>query len=133
MGTELTRLTSLIVACSMKVHSVLGSGYSKEVYKKYFALELEEKEITFIRDFELPFYDEERATNYKVDFLVEESVLVELVVCKQSLVAPVSDVNIEKVLFKGDLEAGLRLNFGKSRFSFERYHNSQLRVDGLIY
>ncbi len=62
----------------MEVHRHLGPGLMPEAYRDCLALELRMKEIVFQRDTALPFSYKGRKvdTGIKVDFLVEQSVIV---------------------------------------------------------
>ena len=72
-------LTGRVIGCAMAVHSELGNGFQEVVYQRALAIEMRRKGISFSREHEMPiFYRGEQVGTRRVDFFVEEVVLVEL-------------------------------------------------------
>jgi GxxExxY protein len=101
------------------VHAVLGNGFQEVIYQRALAIEMEKQGLGFQRELEMPiFYEETQIGARRVDFLVEQEVLVEL----KALVA------LEKVhlaqglnyLVAYKLDKGLLLNFGAESLEIKR-------------
>ena len=114
-----SELTEKIIGCAMRVHSKLGNGFQEVIYQRALALELEKANLLFVRELEMPiYYDDVDIGRRRVDFLVEEKILVEL-----KAVSQLEKVHLAQALnyleaFK--LEIGLLINFGATRLEFKR-------------
>jgi GxxExxY protein len=72
-------LTYKIIGCAMKVHNTLGNGFQEVIYQRCLALELKKQGIQFLREKEMPiYYDDIEVGTRRADFIVENSVLIEL-------------------------------------------------------
>lgn len=95
----------------MRVHSSLGSGFQEVIYQRALAIEMEKQGLGFERELEMPlFYDGINIGARRVDFLIENQVIVEL-----KALVKMEDVHLAQglnylVAYKVDL--GLLLNFG---------------------
>lgn len=112
-------LTHSIIGCAMEVHNALGNGFQEVIYQRALAIEFETKEIYFLREQEMPlFYKGHEIGSRRVDFLVENKVLVEL----KALVA-LEDVHLAQglnYLTAYNLNIGLLINFGGMKLEFKR-------------
>ena len=112
-------ITKRIIGCAMRVHSALGNGFQEVIYQRALAIEMEMDKLVFAREVEMPiYYRETEIGTRRVDFLVEEKVLVEL-----KALVKTEDVHLAQALnyleaFK--LEVGLLLNFGTKSLEFRR-------------
>jgi GxxExxY protein len=112
-------LTFKIIGCAMKVHGTLGNGFQEVIYQRALAIEMQKQGLTFQRELEMPlFYDGKFIGSRRVDFLVEEIVMVEL-----KAVIQMEDVHLAQglnylVAYKVDL--GLLLNFGAQSLEIKR-------------
>ena len=112
-------LTGRVIGCAMAVHSELGNGFQEVVYQRALAIEMRRKGISFSREHEMPiFYRGEQVGTRRVDFFVEEVVLVEL-----KAVSRLDNSHLAQGLnyleaFR--LEVGLLVNFGSTRLEFKR-------------
>ena len=112
-------LTYKIIGCAMKVHSVLGNGFREVIYQRAFAIEMQKHGLSFERELEMPlFYDGFSIGSRRVDFLVENDVMVEL-----KAIVKMEDVHLAQglnylVAYKVDL--GLLLNFGAQSLEIKR-------------
>jgi len=103
----------------MKVHSVLGNGFQEVIYQRALAIEMQKQGLIFERELEMPlFYDEHSIGSRRVDFLVENTVMVEL-----KALIKLEDVHLAQglnylVAYKVDL--GLLLNFGAQSLEVKR-------------
>jgi GxxExxY protein len=119
-----SELTSKIIGCAMKVHSVLGNGFLEAVYQRSLALEMRLNGIAFEREKGMPiFYMGEPVGIRKADFLVEGVVCVELKAVKQ-----IDNAHIAQTinyLEAHNLEIGLLINFGAISLEFKRVRNGK--------
>jgi GxxExxY protein len=112
-------LTYTIIGCAMKVHSVLGNGFQEVIYQRALSIEMRKQGIAFERELEMPlFYDGLSIGSRRVDFLVENTVMVEL-----KALVKIEDVHLAQglnylVAYKVDL--GLLLNFGAQSLEVKR-------------
>ena len=116
---EKDELTYKIIGCAMEVHNALGCGFQEVIYQRCLALELEKQGLGFARELEMPiYYDEVEVGSRRVDFLVENKVMVELkAVVRLEDVHLAQGLNYLKVY---NLEKGLLLNFGNTRLEVKR-------------
>lgn len=114
-----TELTGKIIGAAMKVHSALGSGFQEVIYQRALAIEMGKQGLAFQRELEMPiFYDGEEIGTRRVDFLVEEKVMVEL-----KALSKLEDVHLAQAINYLEayrLEVGLLLNFGGRSLQFRR-------------
>lgn len=114
-------ITEKVIGCAMRVHSYLGNGFQEVIYQRCLTIEFTEAGLCFERELEMPIYygDTEVGTR-RVDFLVEDNVLVEL----KALSEKISDVHKAQILNylrAYNLEIGLLLNFGNKSLEFKRF------------
>lgn len=116
---EQDELTYKIIGCAMKVHTVLGCGFQEVIYQRCLALEMEKQGLGFARELEMPiYYEEVEVGSRRVDFLVEETAMVEI-----KAVVRLEDVHLAQglnYLRVYNLEKGLLLNFGNTRLDVKR-------------
>ena len=63
----------------MKVHNTLGNGFQEVIYQRCLAIEMKKQGLGFMREQEIPiFYEGIEVGTRRVDFLVEDQVMVEL-------------------------------------------------------
>ncbi len=114
-------ITRKIIGCAMTVHRSLGSGFQEVVYQRALAVEMNLQGLKFEREKELPLiYKNYKVGTRRVDFFVEETVMVEL----KALTA-LEDVHLAQALnyleaYK--IEVGLLVNFGSRSLEFKRVH-----------
>ena len=112
-------LTYKIIGCAMKVHNTLGCGFQEVIYQRCLALEMEKQGLGFARELEMPiYYEEVEVGSRRVDFLVENEVMVEI-----KAVVNLEDVHLAQglnYLRVYNLEKGLLLNFGSTRLEVKR-------------
>ena len=114
-------ITSKIIGAAFEVHNFLGNGFQEVIYQRALAWEMQQKELEYSREIEQHiFYKDliEPIGTRRVDFLVEQKVLVEL-----KAVKAIEDTHIAQVLnyIKAyRLEIGLLINFGAKRMEFKR-------------
>ena len=118
-------LTHKIIGCSMKVHSVLGNGFQEVIYQRALEIEFRKAGLGYAREMEMTiFYDGENIGTRRVDFFVEDVVMVEL----KALIS-LEDVHIAQAMNYVEaykMEIGLLINFGSKSLQFKRVHNNKL-------
>ncbi len=120
LDTRFNKLTETVIGCAMRVHSLLGAGFQEAIYQRSLAIELEQAGITFGREMEMPiFYKGIAVGSRRVDFLVQETVLVELKALHE--LTPTHYAQIINYLEAYRLEVGLLINFGEPSLKFKRF------------
>jgi len=121
-GYKHSEITAKIIGCALKVHSTLGNGFQEVIYQRCLAIEMEIQGLKFSRELEMPIYYESiNVGARRVDFLVEEKVIVEL-----KAISKLEDIQFAQALnyleaYK--LETGLLINFGSKSLEFRRVSN----------
>ena len=122
-GYAYSDVTGAVIGCAFEVHSILGTGFQEVVYQRALAVEMESRGLSFAREWEMPiFYKERQVGTRRVDFLVDEKVVVEL-----KAISELEKVHLAQAInyleaFR--LEVGLLLNFGAAKLEFRRVVNS---------
>jgi GxxExxY protein len=81
---ELNRITNLILGAALEVHKELGPGYQEIIYENALELEFRRRGIRYRRQVRFDVrYKGERVGDGRLDFLVEEAVVVELKAVEQ--------------------------------------------------
>lgn len=116
-------LTENIIGCAMRVHSALGNGFPEQVYQRSLALEMEHAGLSFQREIDRTvFYRNEPVGLRRVDFLVDDLVLVELKATHE--LTTLHHAQIINYLKAFQLEVGLLINFGEKSLTFKRFVKS---------
>lgn len=112
-------LTRKIIGCAMEVHNVLGNGFQEVIYQRALAIEMERQGVSFSREHEMNiFYKGVHIGTRRVDFFVEEKVMVEL-----KAVIELEDVHLAQAinyLEAYGLDVGLLINFGSRSLKVKR-------------
>jgi len=119
-------LTHKIIGCAMSVHSELGNGFQEVIYQRSLAIEFLENDISFQREMEMPiFYHEQQVGTRRVDFFVENLIMVEL-----KALTTLEDVHIAQALNyleAYNMEVGLLINFGTRSLEYRRLTNRKFK------
>jgi GxxExxY protein len=76
---ELRELTNRIIGCAIRVHRALGPGYLESYYERALEIAFRKAGLWFERQKEFKlFYEGELIGEGKLDFLVEDTIIVEL-------------------------------------------------------
>ena len=104
-------LTRSIIGAAMEVHRLLGPGLLESAYEECLAREMKLRGIRFERQKALPvvYKDVKLECGYRVDFLVERSIVVELKAIEA--VAPVHQAIVLTYLRLSGVRIGLLINF----------------------
>ena len=120
---EHSDITGKVIGAAMKVHSTLGNGFQEVIYQRALAIEMSKNDLSFQRELEMPiYYDGQDIGTRRVDFLVEEKVMVEL-----KALTELQDVHLAQAinyLEAYKIEIGLLINFGAKSLGFRRLINS---------
>lgn len=115
-------LTHKIIGCAMKVHSTLGNGFQEVIYQRALAIEMEKQGLSFVRELEMEiFYDKIQIGTRRVDFFVEDKIMVEL-----KALIKLEDVHLAQAMNycqAYNLPIGLLINFGSKSLDFKRVYN----------
>jgi GxxExxY protein len=104
-------LTREIIGLAIEVHRHLGPGLLESVYDKCMCYELEHAGLAFARELPLPIvYKSVRLdSNYRLDIVVENKVLLELKSVERLL--PIHEAQVLTYLKLGGIGTGLLMNF----------------------
>jgi len=109
----------------MKVHGILGNGFQEVIYQRALEIEFRKAGLGYKREMEMTiFYDGEEIGTRRVDFFVEDVVMVEL----KALIA-LEEVHLAQAINYVEaykMEIGLLINFGSKSLQFKRVHNNKL-------
>ena len=74
-----SEITDAIIAAGIAVHRELGPGFLESIYEQALAVEFALRGIAFVRQKPIPlFYRDHQIGEHRLDFLVEEKIVVEL-------------------------------------------------------
>ncbi len=119
--TELlfAELTFKIIGAAMEVHKTLGPGFLEAVYETALAYELQRLALAFERQKVLAMYYKGIVIGeYKADFVVEGSVVIELKA--QKALTAVDEAQLINYLKATGLKVGLLFNFGTKSLQHAR-------------
>ena len=118
-----SELTGKIIGCAMEVHKRLGNGFQELIYQRALEHEMELQGLGFARELEMPiFYRDTQIGTRRVDFFVEDLVMVEL-----KAVSEMNDTHLAQAinyLEAYKMEVGLLINFGSKSLEFKRVVNT---------
>jgi GxxExxY protein len=115
----LSDLTGKIIGCAMEVHRTLGNGFQEVIYQRAIAIEMTEQGLSFSREHEMDiFYKGEKIGLRRVDFFVENNIMLEL-----KAIIQLDDVHLAQAinyLEASKKQVGLLINFGSISLQFKR-------------
>jgi GxxExxY protein len=108
---EINEVTGAVVDCAMKVHTALGPGLLESVYERCLAHDLRKHRLIVASQVPLPvMYDGEVIDGgYRVDLLVQDTVIVEIKACDALL--PLHSAQLMSYLRLSNKPVGLLINF----------------------
>jgi GxxExxY protein len=122
---DINDLTHKIIGCAMQVHRVLGNGFQEVIYQRALAIEMQKQGLSFQREMEMTIiYDGFDIGTRRVDFFVEEKVMVEL-----KAIERLEDVHKAQAINYCEaynIADGLLINFGGKSLDFKRVYNKNL-------
>jgi len=112
-------LTDRIIGAAIRVHKELGPGFLEAMYEEALAIELAAVNVYFERQKLLPvFYREHLIGEHRLDFLVEQKVIIELKAI--SALENIHFAILRSYLKAANLADALLLNFAKARLTVKR-------------
>src|SRR5882762_5761476 len=112
--------TEQIIAAAIRVHRELGPGFLESIYEEALAVEFALSGIQFIRQHPIPlFYRDHQVGEHRLDFLVEEKIVVEL-----KAISQLEDIHFaigRSYLKATNLQDGLLLNFATAPLTIKRF------------
>lgn len=108
-------ISGQVVNAAMKVHTLLGPGLLESAYEACLAYELSQRGLAVQTQVELPiqYGDMQLDAGYRLDMLVEETVIVELKAVEKMI--PVYQAQLLSYLKLSGLHVGLLINFNVPR------------------
>lgn len=114
-----SEITDAIIAAAIAVHRELGPGFLEAVYEQALAVEFALCGIAFVRQKSIPlFYRDHQIGEHRIDFLVEDKIVVEL-----KAVEALENVHfaiVRSYLKAAGLSDGLILNFSSMPLTVKR-------------
>ena len=111
----------------MKVHATLGNGFQEVIYQRALAIEMKHEGLKFEREHNMKiYYRGEEIGERRVDFFVEEKIMVELKAIIQ--LENVHLAQAKNYLEAYNMEVGLLINFGNTSLEFKRLQNKKYQA-----
>jgi GxxExxY protein len=108
---ELNLLSEQVIGAAIQVHRELGPGLLENVYSECLAIELAARGLDALREITIPLLYKNVAVKnaYRLDFLVEDSLIIECKTVEQLL--PIHSAQVLTYLKLTDKRLGLLINF----------------------
>lgn len=120
----LDELTYKINGCAMKVHNTLGNGFQEVIYQRCLAIEMKRAGLEFEREKEQKiYYDQFEVGTRRADFVVENSVIIEL-----KALTNLEDVHLAQAknyVVAYNFPIGLLINFGATSLQVKKIYNNK--------
>ena len=109
-----------IVGAAMEVSSELGAGFLEAIYQEALAIELDIREIPFVRQspVRVTYKGQTLAKQYIPDFICFDQVIVEIKALTQ--LTSIEDAQLLNYLKATGKPVGLLLNFGNPKLEWKR-------------
>ena len=125
MALSINEITHKIIGCAMQVHSTLGNGFQEVIYQRALVIEMNMAGLSFQRELEMPiYYRDESIGTRRVDFYVENGVMVELKAFEK--IEEVHKCQAINYLEAYHIADGLLINFGGLSLEYKRLYNKKL-------
>jgi GxxExxY protein len=126
-----SEITQQIIAAAIRVHRQLGPSFLESVYEEALAVEFALSGVQFLRQYPVPiFYRDHQIGEHRLDFLVEEKIVVEL-----KAVSELEDIHFaigRSYLKATNLEDGLLLNFAATPLTIKRFCRERPSADAAV-
>ncbi|WP_299987675.1 GxxExxY protein [uncultured Pontibacter sp.] len=117
-------ITFKIIGSAMKVHNMIGSGFQEVIYQRCLAMELRKAGLNFEREKDQKiFYDGVEVGTRRADFIVEDSVVVEL-----KAIINLEDIHLAQAknyTVAYNFPVGLLINFGALSLQYKKVFNNR--------
>jgi GxxExxY protein len=118
-GLRDSEITESIIAAAIAIHRELGPGFLEMVYEQALAVEFAIRGSAFVRQKPIPlFYRDHQIGEHRLDFLVEDKIVVELKAVEA--VEKVHFAIVRSYLKAAGLSDGLILNFSSMPLTVKR-------------
>jgi GxxExxY protein len=115
-----SKITERVIAAAIHVHRDLGPGFLESIYEEALAVEFALAGIPFVRQKPITlFYKDHQIGEHRLDFLVEDQIVVELKAIKA-----LEDIHFaigRSYLKATNLQDGLLLNFATAPLTIKRF------------
>ena len=112
-------ITREVIGAAIAVHTALGPGFLESIYEQALAVEFVIRGIAFVRQKTIPlFYHDHQIGEHRLDFLVDEKIIVEL-----KAIEALDNVHfaiVRSYLKASQLSDGLLLNFSAMPLTVRR-------------
>ncbi len=111
---DLNKITGSIIDAAIETHRELGPGLLERIYEDALCHEFDLREIKYDRQtqLEVPYKETILKTQFRLDLIIENEVVVELKNCEKLL--PIHEAQILTYLKITEKKLGLLLNFNAS-------------------
>ena len=108
-------LTEKVIGCAIEVHRILGPGLLESAYQRCMLFELRKQGLAVETEVPMPvnYKGEIMDCGYRIDMLVEKSLIVELKAVETLL--PIHEAQILSYMKLSGIRIGLLVNFHQSR------------------
>ena len=116
---DVEKLIKTIIDCAYNVRLQLGPGFLESVYKNALVLELKKHDIDCESEYPVNvFYDDTVVGEFRIDLIVEKTVIVELKAVNNLMSA--HEVQLVNYLTATEVDNGLLINFGAPKLEIKR-------------
>ncbi|HUK06901.1 MAG TPA: GxxExxY protein [Stellaceae bacterium] len=112
-------LTSAIIQAVIKVHKVLGPGFTESIYRRALLIELRKQNFAVGTEVEVNIaYEGQTVGQYRLDIIVERTVIVELKAVEK--LAAIHYAQVRSYLQATGLMVALLVNFSTEMADYRR-------------
>jgi GxxExxY protein len=119
---SLNKITQKIIGLAIEVHTKLGPGFIEKIYQEALAFEFDKNGLRYEKEKIITIeYKEKVLGEQRLDFLVEDSVILET-----KAIERIGDIHLAQVLSylkATDKKLSLILNFANTRLEIKRVIN----------
>jgi len=116
-------LTRAIIEAIISVHNSLGPGFVEQIYQRALAIELRKKGMRFAAEADVEItYEGHRIGQHRLDFLIEDRVIVELKTVED--LGKAHYAQVRSYLRATGLTIALLVNFSKEKADYRRVVSS---------
>ena len=130
MEYKYSDLTGKVIGAAMEVHRELGCGFQEVIYRRSYAIELENVVEKVEREVDtLVYYKGIVVGSRRVDFLINGCLCIEI-----KAIANLEDVHLAQALNyleAFNFEVGLLINFGSKTLEVKRLYNKKY-ISGIV-
>ena len=117
LGDDVERLAAKVIGAALELHSLVGLGYLENVYEEALCVELETRDIPFVRQAPVALrYKERLIGEGRLDLLVGDILVVELKAVE--VLNSVHTAQVLSYLKMTGLQLGLLINFNVASLKY---------------